>query len=146
MASGFKENDSPSSRGEQELSASLRDTRGATSGSITKLGTSIPRRLSLAHRFPCQFHAAVIRQSCRFSFNTWPSSKSMQFQKQRGNGDGATMTLFDETAGDTSDLEEAKILQKEIVTCNRCFSKEGFSICRGVLATRLPFIAMFLNT
>lgn len=117
MASGFKENDSPSSRGEEGLSASLRDTRGATSGSITKLGTSIPGRLSLAHRFPCQFRATVIRQSCRFSFNTWPSSKSMQFQKQRANGDGGTMTLLDETAGDTNDVEEAKILQNEILTC-----------------------------
>lgn len=60
----FKENVTPISWD----SSFLRYTRGATSGSITKLGTSIPARLSLAHRFPCQFHAAVIRQSCRFSF------------------------------------------------------------------------------
>ena len=61
----FKENVTPIS---WDSSFLLRDTRGATSGSITKLGTSIPARLSLAHRSPCQFHAAVIRQSCRFSF------------------------------------------------------------------------------
>lgn len=41
----------------------------------------------------------------------------MQFQKQRAKGDGGTMTLLDETAGDTSDVEEAKILQNEILTC-----------------------------